>query len=73
MKVVNKRDKNTRGLAKVVSALEYLLDAYADARGEAICAALECFDTAKFDLIQERRNLGCALLNELDQQARGAQ
>jgi hypothetical protein len=64
MKIVNRRDRNTRGLAKVVSALEWIIDSNGDTD------AIGMLDCAKFELIQERRNLGCALLNELDLQAK---
>jgi hypothetical protein len=62
MRVINRRDRNTRGLAKVVSAHEYLLDN---------CAPLEAvviLNNAKFALVQERRNLNVALWDELNKQ-----
>jgi hypothetical protein len=65
MKIVNKRDRNTRGLAKVVSAVEYLLDEAAP------IDAVEVLNKSKFSIVQERRNLGVALLDEIDKQAKG--
>jgi hypothetical protein len=82
MKVVNGRDKNTRGLAKVVSAYEYLCDEYfggceppPDAAIEgspelSFLQATQLVKAAKNNLVQDRRNLGVALLAELDRQSR---
>ena len=65
MKIIHRRDRNTRGLAKVVSAKEYLLDTAGD------LGAIKILNDSKFAIVQERRNLGVALLNELDQQKYG--
>ena len=49
----------------MVSALEWLLDTAASRE------AIDILGRAKFALIQERRNLGVALLDELDKQKYG--
>jgi hypothetical protein len=66
MKLVNRRDKNTRALAKVVSAIEWLKDQYAESAQAS--AAVRILEQAKFSIIQERRNLNVALWKEVDQQ-----
>ncbi len=58
--LVRKIDRNTRALAKVVSAMEYLAD---------LCEPPDALlDASKFALIQERRNFRAALEDELKKQ-----
>lgn len=63
LKIVKRTDRNTRGLAKVVSAAEYLMDLAGPLE------AIEILNQAKFSIVQERRNLRTALWNELNKQS----
>lgn len=66
LKIVHKTDRNTRALAKVVSAIEYIRDNYAET--EAALSAVGELKRVQFDIIQERRNLRVALWRELSKQ-----
>ncbi len=63
MKIVRRTDKNTRALAKVVSAIEWLKDEYAESAQAS--AAVGILEDVKFKIIQERRNLRVALWSEV--------
>ncbi len=65
MQVVNGRDRNTRGLAKIVSAVDHLEGECASAAG------IDLLNAAKRALLHERRALGASLLRERDKQADG--
>jgi hypothetical protein len=66
MKIIRKTDRNTRALAKVVSAIEYIRDNYAET--QASLSAVGELKRVRFDIIQERRNLRVALWRELSKQ-----
>lgn len=66
LKIVRKTDRNTRALAKVVSAIEYIRDNYAET--PAALSAVGELKRVQFAIIQERRNLRVALWNELNKQ-----
>lgn len=64
--VVNAIDRNTRGLAKVASAADWIRDL--DELGMWAVAAIEILERARFDLVQERRNLRARFCKELNRQ-----
>jgi hypothetical protein len=67
MKIVKRTDRNTRALAKVVSAIEYLRDAYTGFAE--VTEAIQELEDTQFDIIQERRNLRVALWAEMKKQS----
>jgi hypothetical protein len=82
MRIVHKRAKNTRALAKVVSAYHYLSESHSgivdspnyfvlDFDDKAVWDAARVLESARFDLIRARRILGVDLLVERDRQAKG--
>lgn len=66
MRLIHRTDRNTRALAKIASAIEYLRDAYTGLAE--VEAAIDKLKDARFDIIQERRNLRIQLWSEIDKQ-----